>query len=176
MRNPLNNDIGETFLNIILLYRQTMLVEDYRKYYLDLTQGVMSSHSGHFQITLEKDDPKKITYQNYQRGLTILALISLIESNFLTKPQVRALRKFEVVPDLNNSINQEHLSCFIYLRDCYAHNPFSKLLPAGGNTDKFREALNSDNFPFAQIQEDDVHILNTHELHLLVLRFYDQPV
>lgn len=153
-----------------------MLVEDYRRYYLDLTQGIIAGNHAHFQITMEHDDPKRVTYKNYQRGLTVLALISLIESNFLTKQQVKALRKFEPIPDLDNAINQEHLSCYIYLRDCYAHNPFSKLLPAGTNTDKFKETLSSNNFPFAQIQEDEVCIVDTHQLHLLVLRFYGQSV
>jgi len=153
-----------------------MSVEDYRRYYLDLTQGILAGNHAHFQITMEHNDPKKIIYKNYQSGLIVLALISLIESNFLTKPQIKALRKFEEVPNLNSAINQKYLSCYIYLRDCYAHNPFSKLLPSGTNTDKFKETINSNNFPFAEIQEDNVSILDTHQLHLLVLRFYEQLV
>ena len=153
-----------------------MSVEDYRQYYLDLKQGVLAGNHAHFKITMELDNPKNIIYKNYQRGLTVLALISLIESNFITKMQLKALRKFEEVSTLNSKINQEHLSCYIYIRDCYAHNPFSKLLPEGTNTNKFIEAINSGNFPFAQIQEDNISIVDTHQLHLLVLRFYNQPV
>ncbi len=153
-----------------------MSVEDYRRYYLDLTQGILAGNHAHFQITMAHDDPKRIIYKNYQCGLTVLALISLIESNFITKPQLKALRKFEEVPTLNSAINQEHLSCYIYLRDCYSHNPFSKLLPTGTNTDNFIAKINSNNFPFAQIQGDNVSIVDTHQLHLLVLMFYNQFV
>jgi len=153
-----------------------MLINDYRGYYLDLTLGIIAGNHAHFQITMEPDDPKKVIYKNYQRGLTVLALVSLIESNFLNKKEMRALRKFEAVPDLNSTINQDHLSCYIYLRDCYAHNPFSKLLTLGTNTDKFKATLNSNNFPFARIEENNVYIVDTHELHLLVLRFYGEPV
>ncbi len=126
-----------------------MLIDDYRRYYIDLTQGVIAGNYAHFQITMEKDDPKREVYENYQRGLTVLALVSLIESNFLDRVKMKALRKFETVPDFNTAINQEHLSCYIYLRDCYAHNPFSRLLNSGSNTEKFKSTINSNNFPFS---------------------------
>ena len=153
-----------------------MQIEDYRCYYLDLSLGILAGNRAHFQITMEQDDPKIAIYKNYQRGLMVLALVSLIESKFLNKQDMKSLRKFEVLPNLNTAINQNYLSCFIYLRDCYAHNPCSKLLPSGVNTDGFKKALSSGSFTFAKIEGDNFYISDTHQLHLLVLRLYGEPV
>lgn len=153
-----------------------MRVDEFNRYYLDLTLGALGGNSAHFQITCEDDDSIKKEHDKYRRGLIVLALMSFIESNFLNKQQIKDLRTFKTVIGIPSSINQTHLSCYLYLRDCYAHNPFSELLPSGQNTSGFMQAISSSNFAFANIVGNNVVIENTHELKLLVLRFFGQSV
>ena len=151
-----------------------MEFEEYREYYLDLTLGTLGGNRAHFNITRSEDDPKIAVYNNYRKGLLVLSLVSLIEANFVTKKQFKQLRNFIHVPELNSSINQCHLSCFIYVRDCFGHNPSAKLLGEGDNTTEFKRALDKGNFEFVDLKEDGLQINNTHELHRLILRFYGQ--
>jgi hypothetical protein len=128
---------------------------------------------------LASDPALQADFENKKNGLMVLGLVSIIESNFLTKPDLKALRKFRMPSvALPASVNQSHLSCFIYLRDCFAHNPSGKLLRSGRNTSSFCSAVSSGTFPLAAIAGQDVTIAPraTHELHLNILRFYGQPV
>jgi hypothetical protein len=161
---------------IAALCRKVMSVEEFRRYYLDLTLGALGGNHAHFQITCGDDDSIKKEHDKYRRGLVVLALISFIESNFLNKQQIKDIRNFKTVAGISSSINQTHLSCYLYLRDCYAHNPFSELLSSGLNTSGFIQAINSNNFEFANIIGNNVVIENTHELKLLVLRFFGESV
>jgi hypothetical protein len=153
-----------------------MRVEEFSRYYLNLTLGALCGNHAHFQITCGDDDSTKEEYDKYRSGLIVLALISFIESNFLSKQQIKDLRNFKTVIGIPPSIDQTHLSCYLYLRDCYAHNPFSELLPSGVNTSGFIQAINSHNFEFASVTGNTVVIENTHELKLLVLRFFGENV
>ena len=153
-----------------------MEIKEYREYYVDLMSGILGGNRVHFNITRSEDDPKIAVYNNYRKGLLVLSLVSLIEANFVTKKQFKQLRNFIHVPELNSSINQCHLSCFIYVRDCFGHNPSAKLLGEGDNTTEFKRALDKGNFEFVDLKEDGLQINNTHELHLLILRFYGQLV
>ena len=151
-----------------------MEFKEYSGYYNDLTQGILGGNRAHFNITRSKDDPKIAVYNNYRNGLLVLSLVSLIEANFLTRQQLKQLRNFTHAPELNSSINQCHLSCFIYVRDCFGHNPSAKLLGEGANTQGFKRALDKGNFEFVDLKEDGLQINDTHELHRLILRFYGQ--
>lgn len=153
-----------------------MSKEEFNQYYLDLTLGALGGNYAHFQIVYGDDNSKKNKLDNYRSGLIVLALVSFIESNFLDREQIKNIRNFRTVDRIPPSINQTHLSCYFYLRDCYAHNPFSNLLSSGPNTKGFEEALASNNFRFASILENKVVIENTHELKLLVLRFFEENV
>jgi hypothetical protein len=101
-------------------------------------------------------------------------MIAFIESNFLSKSQMKSLRKFEEIGGIPNSINQYTLSCFIYLRDAIAHNPRVELLPSGCNTDAFVRAVNEHKFNFAKIEDPVIQIDDRaiHHLHLMVRKFY----
>ncbi len=152
-----------------------MTVTEYRRYYLDLTLGVLGGNHAHFDITTPSDEQRAI-YNNYLAGLTVLALVSLIEANFLSKGEMKALRNFQTVQSLPHAIHQVHLSSFIYVRDCFAHNPLAKLLPPGDNTTAFLAAVCNGMFSFASVSGQDIKILNTHQLHLIVLRFFGENV
>lgn len=152
-----------------------MTVSEYRRYYLDLTLGVLGGNHGHFDI-VERTDEQRAAYNNFLKGLTVLALVSLIEANFLSKTEMKAIRNFQTIPRLPKSIHQIHLSSFIYLRDCFAHNPFAKLLPPGSNTTAFLAAISNGAFSFASITGQDIKINETRPLHLTVLRFFGENV
>lgn len=125
------------------------------------------------------DPAMQADFENKKNGLMVLALVSIIESNFLTKSDLKALRNFNAPSTtLPTSVNQLHLSGFIYLRDCFAHNPSGKLLSSGHNTSAFCAAVSSGTFPWATISGQDITIEPTavHELHLNILRFYGQAV
>lgn len=128
---------------------------------------------------LTTDSIMKADFENKKNGLMVLALVSIIESNFLTKSDLKALRNFNPPSTtIPTSVNQAHLSGFIYLRDCFAHNPSGKILGSGQNTTSFCSAVASDTFPWATIVGHDMIIdpKSIHELHLNILRFYGQDV
>jgi hypothetical protein len=151
-----------------------MTLAEYRRYYLELTLGVLGGNHAHFDITMPDDTARKAKYDNYRRGLTVLALVSLAESNLITEGDFKALRKFEPTTGIPSIVNQTHLSGFIYLRDCVAHNPDTNLLSGGKNTAAFASAIASGQFPFANVSGSALRIGNTHELHLIVLRLYGE--
>ena len=153
-----------------------MTLSEYRRYYLDLTLGILGGNHAHFSITMPDDSTQKAEYDNYRRGLTVLALVSLAESNLITEADFKALRKFEPTAIVPSTVNQTHLSGFIYLRDCVAHNPATTLLSGGKNTEAFLSAVASGQFPFATVSGSSLSIGNTHELHLIVLRLYGENV
>lgn len=153
-----------------------MTLAEYRHYYLDLTLGILGGNHGHLAITMPDDTTKKTEHDNYRRGLTVLTLVSLAESNLITEGDFKALRKFEPTTGVPSVVNQTHLSGFIYLRDCVAHNPATTLLSGGKNTAAFVSAVSSDQFPFATVSGSALSIGNTHELHLIVLRLYGENV
>lgn len=153
-----------------------MTLTEYRRYYLDLTLGILGGNHAHFEITMPSDEQRKAEYDNYRAGLTVLALVSLIEGNFLAKSDLKALRNFQHASNVPPSVNQLHFSGFIYLRDCFAHNPLAKLLSTGANTTAFLAAIAAGQFTFATVSGQAVRIENTHQLHLIVLRFFGENV
>ena len=152
-----------------------MTLADYRTYYLDLILGTLGGNHAHLAITDETGDATERSAR-YRRGLTVLALVSLIESNFLSKQDLKTLRKFEVPITFPSKVNSTHLACYIYVRDCFAHNPEALLLPQGTNTTGFLLALQSGHFPFGNVSDTQVAVNDTHQLHLIVLRFFGEPV
>jgi hypothetical protein len=152
-----------------------MTVEEYRSFYLDLTLGALGGNRAHFEITDEKG-PRRVAYDSYRQGLVTLALVSLLESRFLTRGQIRCLRTFSPVADLPRNIDQVQLSCFLYVRDCFAHNPFGEIFEAGRNTLVFEEYVRDGKFPHLKLSQNKIKSVNNHELHLIILRFYKQNV
>lgn len=154
-----------------------MTLSEYQRYYIDLTQGVLGSNHAHFSITM-LEDTRKMEYDNYRRGLVVLALVSLAESNLITEGDFKALRKFQPAVTIPATVNQVHLSGFIYLRDCVAHNPATTLLSGGKNTEAFLSVVASGQFPFVTISGRALHIedKDTHALHLIVRRLYGEHV
>jgi hypothetical protein len=153
-----------------------MTLAEYRRFYLDLTLGVLGGNHAHFAITMPYDTAQKAEYDNYRRGLLLLTLVSLAEANLISDSDFKALRKFEPATAISSTINQTHLSGFIYLRDCVAHNPATNLLSGGKNTAAFRAAVAAGQFPFVSVTGTSLTIKNTHELHLIVLRLYGENV
>lgn len=128
---------------------------------------------------LAADSAMQADFENKKNGLMVLALVSIIESNFLTKSDLKALRNFNAPSTkLPTSVNQLHLSGFVYLRDCFSHNPSGKILSSGKNTTSFCAAVASGAFPWVTIlgQELKINPKAIHELHLNILRFYGQSV
>lgn len=152
-----------------------MTLEHYRAYYLDILLGTLGGNRAHFSITDETGEAAERSAK-YRRGLMVLALISLIEANFLSKAELKEIRKFGVPSSLPQGLNPTHLACFTYVRDCFAHNPDALLLPPGQNTTSFLNALQSGGFPFCEISGNQVVVKDTHELHLIVLRFFGESV
>ena len=153
-----------------------MTLPEYRRYYLDLTLGILGGNHAHFAITMPAEIKRKADYDNYRAGLIVLALVSLIEANFLSKSDLKALRNFQPASGVTTAVDQLHLSGFIYLRDCFAHNPIANLLPPGPNTTAFLAAVAAGTFPFATVSGQALRIENTHQLHLLVLRLFGEIV
>lgn len=153
-----------------------MTLSEYQRFYLDLSLGILGGNHAHFAITMPTDNQRKAEYDNYRAGLTVLALVSLIEANFLSKSDLKALRNFQPASSILPTVNQLHLSGFIYLRDCFSHNPLAILLSSGTNTTAFLAAVASAQFPFASISGQNLRIESTHELHLLALRLFGEDV
>ena len=141
-------------------------------FYNDLTLGALGGNHAHFSIT-HANEPKLETYRNLRRGLVVLSLIAFIESNFLTAPQLKKLRKFEATPGISVSINRTHISGYIYIRDCFAHSSHSLLLSLGPNTSAFIYAVNTGAFPFARISGDNLYVNSHHDLKLIILKFFE---
>jgi hypothetical protein len=152
-----------------------MTLGHYRAYYLDLILGTLGGNHAHFAITDETGEAS-VRATHYRRGLVVLALVSLIEANFLSKQDLRVIRKFGALPSLPPSVDSNHLACYAYIRDCFAHNPEAYLLPQGSNTTGFLSAVQSGRFPFAGLSGDQVVVNDTHQLNLIVLRFFGEPV
>jgi hypothetical protein len=147
----------------------------YRAYYLDLILGTLGGNRTHFAITDETGEAA-VRSAHYRSGLVVLALVSLIEANFLSKQDLKTIRNFGAPPSLPPSVDSIHLACYAYVRDCFAHNPEAHLLPQGINTTGFLSAVKSGRFPFAGLSGPQVVVNDTHQLHLIVLRFFGEPV
>lgn len=147
--------------------------EEYKHYYLNFISSVLGVREQELDVRGISDGEKNEFY-NYSYGIKILYLVSFIESNFLTKQEFKQLRRFKLITDFNHNVNQEKLSCFIYIRDCVAHNPNLELLPSGTNTDAFIEKIEKGAFNYAQIRENKVLIQprSIHSFHLMIRRFY----
>lgn len=152
-----------------------MNTQQYRKYYLDLILGTLGGNQTHFDLTDETGEASARSTL-YRGGLKVLALVSLIEANFLSKKDLKAIRNFGKPTNIPSGVNRIHLSCYTYIRDCFAHNPEAKLLTPGSNTTGFLLAIQSGQFPYCSVSNDQVRETNTHELHLIVLRFFGEPV
>lgn len=152
-----------------------MTPANYRAYYLDLILGTLGSNRAHFAITDETGDATARSVR-YRSGLTVLALVSLMEANFLSKQELKAIRNFGTLSTLPPRVDPAHLSCYVYIRDCFAHNPEAPLLPPGNNTAGFLAAVQSGRFPFGSALGTQVVVNDTHPLHLIVLRFFGEPV
>lgn len=121
-----------------------MTKQEYLTYKLDLTLGVLGGGHAHFAIT-DEDGQRRPEFDNLRGGLTVLAPISLIESRFLRGPPrgtMRRLRNFQPILTLASTIDQRRLSCYLYIRDCFGHDPKAKLFPSTQlNTIGFESAL-----------------------------------
>lgn len=157
-----------------------MNVDEYGKYYLDLTLGTFGGNQAHFDCSYEDLIEREAAIDKSRRvrqRQIVFHLISLIETEFLNKANMKALRKFKRVPTVPASVNSTHLSCFIYIRDCVGHHASAKLFaPTQPNTIGFMNAITSGAFPYATLNGDFIDSANTHELHLIVLRFFGQSV
>ena len=154
-----------------------MTKQEYLTYYQDLTRGALGGGHAHFAST-DEDGQRRPEFDNLRRGLTVLALITVIESRFLhdqpDRPMVR-LRKFQPVHTLAPTIDQRRLSCYFYIRDCFGHDPKAKLFPSTQlNTIGFESALADGSFPFARIENSAIKIVDTHALHQIVLAFFNE--
>ena len=148
-----------------------MTFEEYKRYYWNLTNFVLGGNEANLSIK-ELSLAEKSNCFNNLYGLTILALITFIESNFLTKRELRSLRNFEETNSIPSEIHQSHLSCFIYIRDCFAHNPSAYLLPPATNTEGFLSVIG--NFSGADVFDDRILIKpnSIHQLHLIIRILY----
>lgn len=147
--------------------------KDYIKYYLRYINSLLGIREQEYD-TMEISQVEKDVYNNYLNGTKLLLMISFIESNFLTAIKMKSLRKFESIDDIPSAVHQQHLSCFIYIRDCIAHNPNMLLLPSGTNTDNFISSTSEGNFNYASIDGEKI-ILNSnsiHYLHLIIRELY----
>ena len=159
-----------------------MTQSEYAAYYIRFlvtTLGPAVKREAKNDEGLQKDAALQADLENKKNGLIVLTLVSFIESNFLTKPDLKLLRQFQPpTTAIAPSINITHLSCFIYLRDCFAHDPNAVLLGAGTNTSSFCAAVFSGAFPWATISGQSITVVpnGIHELHLNVLRFFGENV
>jgi hypothetical protein len=147
----------------------------YRAYYLDLILGTLGGNRAHFAIADEAGEAV-VRSARYRSGLVVLALVSLVEANFLSKGDLKTIRNFGAPHSLPPSVDPTHLACYAYVRDCFAHNPEAHLLPEGNNTTGFLSAVQSGRFLFASLSGTQVVVNDTHPLHLIVLRFFGEPV
>lgn len=159
-----------------------MTLEEYRSYYIRFLVTIIGpsvKREAHNEPALASDLPLQVDLENKKTGLMVLTLVSLIEANFLSKQDMRALRSFTVPPTpLPASVALDHLASCIYIRDCVAHNPSGVLLPPGQNTTAFIAAVAGRAFPWAAINSQSISISPqvTHELHLNILRFFGENV
>ena len=167
---------------IVDVIRPDMDIADYRRFYIDFVVTILGpsvKREATCDIKLAADVARQEVYENQKNGLVILALVSLIEANFLTKAQLKELRGFSASPSgVPVAINPLHLASFVYIRDCFAHSPFAKLLPSGPNTSAFLAAVRSRAFPWASSTGSDIRVIpaGLHELHLIVLCFFGEAV
>lgn len=160
-----------------------MTLDEYKSLHQDLKLGVLCTNHSHFDALDKLNSERNIKkYNNYRAGILIFSLVSFIESNFLDSKKMKSLRKFEYVVGLPSGVNQKHLSCFIYIRDCVAHNMFPKLFVSNtnsgaGHTQKFIDSTNNGDFPFVTVSGGDIILGNSlNDLHLIVLDFFDVGV
>ena len=155
-----------------------MTQDEYTEYcirFLVTTLGPAVKREAHSDQGLRADQALQADLENKKNGLIVLSLVSFIESNFLTKPTLKLLRQFHApTTPIPASVNPKHLSCFIYLRDCFAHNPNAVLLGTGANTTSFITAISDGSFSWATFTGKSISIVpdGVHELHLNVLRFF----
>lgn len=156
-----------------------MNVEEYRRYYLDLTLGTFGGNHAHFVCSIEDISEREAsldTSRKMRQRQIVFHLISLIETEFIQR-DLKVLRNFSTSSTVPASVNSTHLSCFIYIRDCVGHHASAKLFASTQpNTIGFMDAITSGAFPYATLNGDYIDSVNTHELHLIVLRFFDQSV
>jgi hypothetical protein len=159
-----------------------MTIEEYRNYYIRFLVTIIGpsvNREAHNDPALASDLALQADFENKKTGLMVLSLVSLIEANFLSKQDMRALRSFTAPQTpLPVTVKLDHLAGCIYLRDCVAHNPNGSLLPQGQNTTEFNAAVAGGAFPWVAIQGQAISISPkiTHELHLNVLRFFGENV
>ena len=148
--------------------------KDYKYYYNHYINSLLGVREQEFDSINLPEKDKKLFF-NYATGTKILLMVAFIESNFLTSKKMKKLRKFEVIDDIPNNIHQSHLSAFIYIRDCIAHNPRIELLPSGHNTDQFLQMINEGKFHFAKIEDTKIIIKENviQYLHLIVRDFFE---
>lgn len=156
-----------------------MNVEEYRRYYLDLTLGTFGGNHAHFVCSIENITEREAALdksRKMRQRQIVFHLVSLIETEFI-QGDMRVLRNFSTAPTVPASVNSIHLSCFIYIRDCVGHHASAKLFASTQpNTIGFMNAITSGAFPYATLNGDFIDCANTHELHLIVLRFFGQSV
>ncbi len=162
------------------IWENSLNVDEYRKYYLDLTLGTFGGNQAHFDCSYEVSNEREVAIEKSRKTRQrqiVFHLVSLIETEFLSHDDMRALRKFLTLASVPAAVNSTHLSCFIYIRDCVGHHASAKLFaPTQPNTMCFANAVASGTFPHVTLNGDFIDSANTHELHLIVLRFFGQSV
>jgi len=147
---------------------------DYKHYYLNYVDRLLGIREQEFDcMTISPEE--RVLFFNYLLGTKTVLMIAFIESNFLTRSQMKSLRKFEEVDGIPSNIHQPLLSCFIYIRDCIAHNPKLILLPSGTNTSGFVRAINEGKFNYAKIDGASIIIDERaiQKLHLTIRGFFN---
>lgn len=152
-----------------------MTFNDYKKYYHRYINSVLGLREQEFDC-MNITESERTLFSSYEVGTKVLLMVAFIESNFLNKAQLKSLRKFEEPDAISVGVNFTQLSCFVYIRDCMAHNPNMLLLPDGQNTIKFTGMVSAGRFNFATINKENITVLESsiHQLHLTIRKFYGQ--
>jgi hypothetical protein len=159
-----------------------MTIQEYSAYYTDFlvtTLGPAVKREADSDIGLKNDQARQVDLENKKNGLIVLLLVAFIESNFLKKPVLTELRQFKAPKTgIPNSVDPLHLSCFVYLRDCFAHDPQAVLLPGGQNTTDIKNAVSKGLFPWVTISGSSIKVGSEGilALHHIVLRFFGETV
>ena len=157
------------------LYKKMIPFTEYKQYYQLLTAGILGGNEGNLAI-MQASNIDVSQFTNYRSGLIILSLVAFTESNFFEKSDFKLLRNFDTVENFPIGVHQLHLSCYIYIRDCFAHNPKAVMFSGGRNTEGFKLAVNSGQFNAASITGNEIKINESceHSLHMIIRALYEQ--
>jgi hypothetical protein len=155
-----------------------MTLDEYSNYYMSfvvLALGSSVDRAARQLPDVDRNTGVESDYKNKMSGLIVLLLVSVIEANFLSKQDFNKLRNFSQ-PDcsLPAGADLNEISSFIYIRDCFAHDPTGSIFDSGDNTIAFKDEILKGAFPYASISNGKLVVRPdaTHQLHLTVRRFF----